>query len=201
MVNRRVALGFLVKLEHREVDHPERAPTRLEQAVFLAELAVPDLDPQRANGVVHHLGPVGTKENQVAILCVGALQHRRQGPVVEVLDNRALQPVSATCPLVDLDVGQALGTIDLDELGISVNLPATQAAGFTGATGNAQTHHATVLHGGSAGKDLEIHIRHDIGELGQRQLDTQIRFVRAVLVHGLAIGHHREHPEVDLERT
>jgi hypothetical protein len=90
-----VALGLLVELEHREVDHPHRAPAGLEQAVLLAEFAVADLEAQGADGVVDDLGLVGAKEDQIAILRTGALQHLGKRLVVQVLDDRALQAIAA----------------------------------------------------------------------------------------------------------
>jgi hypothetical protein len=126
----RVALGFVVVLEHREVNHPHRAPATGEQAMLLAEVAVPDLDAQGADGVVHDFRLVGTKENQVAVLRAGALEHGVEGLVVDVLDDRALQPVAALGQVVDADVGQALGTVDLDELGVGVDLAAADATGL-----------------------------------------------------------------------
>ena len=57
MVHRAPALRGLVVLEHREVDHPERLPLALHQAARLAELAVADLDAQRAERVVDDRAP------------------------------------------------------------------------------------------------------------------------------------------------
>jgi hypothetical protein len=41
----------------------------LEQAVLAAELAVADLQAQRADGVVDDLGLVGAEEDEVAVAC------------------------------------------------------------------------------------------------------------------------------------
>jgi len=45
---------------------------------ILAEFAVPDLHAQRADGVVDHLGLVGTEEDQVAVLRPVRSMHRGQ---------------------------------------------------------------------------------------------------------------------------
>ena len=68
VMNRVPALGFIVVFEHREIDHPKRLPFALDQAVRLAELAVADLDAQRADGVVDNLRLVSAEEQQVAVV-------------------------------------------------------------------------------------------------------------------------------------
>ena len=42
-------------------------------------------------------------------------------------------------------------------------------------------------------KDFELHVFHDRCELGQPQIDSQIRLVRAIVLHGLRIGHGGKH--------
>ncbi len=172
-----VALGFLVEFEHGKVHHPHRAPAFFKQAVLLAEIAVANLDAQRANGVVDDLGLVGTKKDQVAVLRAGACQHFSDGLVMDVLHDGALQAVTALGQFIDLDVGQALGTVDLDELGVGVNFATGQATRLTCATGHAQCYDAAILHGCRTGEDLEVDIGHHIGDFGEFQLHAQIGLV------------------------
>jgi hypothetical protein len=47
---------------------------------------------------------------------------------VQVLHDRALQAVAAFGHFVDLDPGQALGAVDLDEVGVGVDLAAADLA-------------------------------------------------------------------------
>ncbi len=181
------ALVVLVELEHREIDHPEWLPDVLEQAVALAEFAVADLDPQGADGVGHDLGLVGTEEQQVAVLRAAALQDGSNRRVVQVLDDGRLQTIAALAHIVDLDPGQAFGAVDLDELGVGVDL----AAAHLSAAGHAQRDHAATGGGGRAGEHLEVHVGHDVGEFGELHLDAQIGFVGAEAGHGLRISHDR----------
>ena len=182
------AVLVLVVFEHREVDHPQRRPAVLEQAVLLAELAVAHLQAQCADGVVDDLGLVGTEEDQVAVLGAGALQNHVQGGIVQVLDDRTLQAFAALGLLVDLDPGQALGAIDLDELGVAVDLAAAHLAALR----HAQRHYAATRSGCRRGEHLEVHILHHVGEFGELQLDAQVGLVGTVQVHGVGILHDRE---------
>jgi hypothetical protein len=106
-----------------------------DQLLRTAELAVADLGAQRAERVVDDLGAVGAEEDQVAVRRAGALQDQRRRRIVEVLDDRRLQPVASAGRFVDLDVRQALGAVDLDELGVIVDLGARQSGLGVGAAG------------------------------------------------------------------
>lgn len=65
---------FFVVLEHQEVDDPHRLPgLAVDEPLF-----VTDLDAQRAQCVVDHLGLVRAEEDQVAGLGAGALDDRLQ---------------------------------------------------------------------------------------------------------------------------
>ena len=191
------ALAFLVVLEHREVDHPQRCPAVFKQPGLLAECTVADLDAQRTDGVVDDLFLVGAEEQQVAVLRARARQHRGQRGVVQVLYDGALQAFAARRHVVDLDVGQALGAVDLDELGVAIDFAAAQAA-LTTAAGHAHRDHAAFGHVGSAREDLEVHGLHHVGQFGELQLDAQVRLVRAVQMHGVGIFHDREVAQIDV---
>ena len=182
------ALLVLVVLEHREVQHPQRLPAGLEQAVALAEFGVADLHAQRADGVVDHLGTVGAEEDDVAVLGTGALQDGGDGFVMQVLDDGRLQALAAGLHVVDLDPGQALGTVDAHELRVGVDLAAADGR----ATRHAQRHHTAVLGVGRAREDLEVHRLHHVGEFGELQLHAQVGLVRTIQAHGLGKAHRRE---------
>src|SRR5450830_42437 len=201
-----VALRLLIKLKHRKINHPHRAPGLLEQSVLLAKLAVANLDAQSTDGVVDNLGFVSAKENQVSILRTGAGQHFGNGFVVNVLDDGRLQArppkglvARAFGQLVDLDVRQPFGPIDFDKLSVSINLATAQAADFTRATRNAQTHHTAALHGRGTREHLEVHVGHHVSQLGEFELDAQVGLVRAITMHGLRIRHHREFAQVNIQ--
>ena len=103
MVHGHPAVVFLVVLEHREVHHPQRCPAVFKQAVLLAEFAVADLDAQRADGVVDDLFLVGAEEQQVAVLCAGALQDFGNRCVVDVFtmgDCKPSRPFASSLTLI-----------------------------------------------------------------------------------------------------
>ena len=75
MMHGRPALGIGIPLEHREIHHPQRPPSRLGKLQILA-----DLEAQRAECVAHHLGGVGAEENQIAVAGRGALAEFPQWP-------------------------------------------------------------------------------------------------------------------------
>ena len=77
-----------------------------------------DLDPQRTDRVVHDLRTVGSKENQVAVDGAGAREDCLDRVIMKVLDDRRLQAVTSLADIVDLDIGQTLGAVNADELGI-----------------------------------------------------------------------------------
>jgi hypothetical protein len=87
--------------------------------------------------------------------------------------------------VIDLDPGQALGAVDLDELGVGVDLAAAHLA----AARHAQRGHAPARRGGGRREHLEVDVLHHVGQLGELQLHAQVRLVGAVLVHRVRIGH------------
>jgi hypothetical protein len=93
MVHGRPALGFLVVLEHREIDHPQRPPAFRDQLCRI----VADLQAQRAERVVDDLGLVGAEEDQVAVGGAGALEDLGQRRVVRnftIGDCRPSRPLA-----------------------------------------------------------------------------------------------------------
>ncbi len=179
---------FLVVLEHREVDHPQRLPGVFEQAGALGEVRMAHLQAQRAHGVVDDLGAVGAEEQDVAVLRAATLEDLGDGRVVQVLHDRRLQAVAALGHFVDLDPGQALGAVDLDELGVGVDVTPRQGS----TARHTQRHHAAAFGVGRAGEHLEVDVFHGVGQLGELQLHAQVRLVRTEAGHRLAELHHRE---------
>ena len=188
MVRGAVAPLFLVELEHREIHYPEDFPIALEQSVLAAEVAVANLDPQRADRVVDDFRFIGTEENQVAVLCAGTFQDRGDRLVVQVLDDWRLQAFTGLGALVNLDVGQALGAVDRDELRIGVDLTARHGA----AAGNAQCGNTPALGVGGTGEHLEVDVLHRVSQLGELELDAHVRLVGPVEAHRRVVVHHRE---------
>jgi len=106
---------------------------------------VANLDAQGTDGVVHDFGFVCTKENQVAVFGACARQHFSDGAVVQVFNDGALQTVTAFGHIVDLDVGQAFGTINFDKLGVGVDLASAQTTLFACATWHTQSDYAAAF--------------------------------------------------------
>ncbi|MNK22531.1 hypothetical protein D3C87_408080 [compost metagenome] len=198
MVGRRPAVRFFVVLEHREVDHPQWLPHVFEQAGFLAEFAVTDFHAQRADGVVDDLGLVRAEEDQVAVLRARLLEDRGQHVGRQELDDRRLQAFRTLGFLVDLDVSEALGAVDGDELGVGIDFRTGHAAALRYAQGN----HAAAFHVGGAVEDLELDRFHDFRQVREGQLDAHVRLVGTVQAHRFGEIHHRERVrQVDVQRV
>ena len=108
-----------------------------------------------------------------------------------------MQALATGLYIVDLDIGQALGAVDLDELLVCIDF-ATRQAAFAATAGNAQCHHATIFHRGRIQENLELNALHELGQLGEFELDAQVGLVGSVLEHGVAIGHDGKHRQVDI---
>ena len=76
----------------------------------------------------------------------------------------------------------------LHEFGVGVDL----AAADLGTARDAQRHHAPIGLAGRAGEDLELHLAHHVGQLGQLELDPQVGLVRPVQPHRIGVLHHRK---------
>ena len=83
-----VTISFFVVFEHRKINHPKWLPDGFEQIVGATKLTVSDFHAQRADGIVHNLGTISAKENQIAILRACALDHLGKCCVVQVFNNR-----------------------------------------------------------------------------------------------------------------
>ena len=112
------------------------------------------------------------------------LQQRGEGVFAkELLDRR-----TDRAGLVDLDVGQALGTVLGGVRGVFVDLLARQRS----ATGDAQRGDAAICIVGSRGEHDELAGLHQFRHVHQFQRDAQVRLVRTKSAHGLGPGHARE---------
>jgi hypothetical protein len=116
----------------------------------------------------------------------GAVDDGFQCIFVKVLDDRRLQAGFVELgDIVDLDISQAPGTVDADELGVFIDFATRHA----GAAWHAQCGDAAVFAVGHAGEDLEGHILDGIGDFGQFKRDAQVRLVRAEAAHRFAVSH------------
>ena len=143
MVAGNPALVFFRVFEHREVDDPEGLPARREEAGRLAEFRVADLETQSTETVPNDLGLVGTEEDDVAVFGARASDDLGEFIVGEVLDDRALEAFATAGGFIDLDVGETLGAVDLDEFGVGVDFGTRHRAGAR----NAQSDDLAVVQG------------------------------------------------------
>ena len=117
------------------------------------------------------------------LLGARALDERALLGLGEELDDGAAQ----RAPLLDVDVGHALGAVRLGHLGELVDLGAREGGG----AGRAQrAHHAAALE--RAAKDLETALGEDVAEVGDLEAEAQVGLVGAVAQHGLVVGEHRQ---------
>ena len=174
MVAGHVALFFLAVFEQREFRHPQEVEGVLgDQAQLVAQVHA-----QVAQGGVDHGGLAGLEEDDVAHLEVQGLTDAGAFFFGQELGDGRLPLV-----FLDLDPGQAHGAVDLDELGVGVDL----LAGHGFAAGH--------LHGLDQlglGKELEAGTAHDVGDVHQLQTEAGIGLVHTVAAHGFFILHARE---------
>src|SRR5690554_359330 len=180
-----------VLFEHREVDHPQRRPFALDQIHVFA-----DLDAQRTQGFVNDGRLIGAKEHDVAVFGFQTLHHLHGDIFAQELDDRGLQAFGTLLQLIDLDPGQALGTVDTDKAGVLVD----DLAGQLGTTRDFQCRYATFRVLGGTGKYLEFDILQQVGNVHQLQRNTQIRLVGAVAVHRFRVWHAREVAQVYVQQ-
>src|SRR5690554_3154300 len=191
VVNRSQAAvrGFL---EHREVDHPHGCPFAGQHLQVVTYT-----NPQCTQGFVNNGGFVGTEEHDVAVFSSDALDDRHGDVITQEFHDRRLKAFDALGQLIDLDVSQALGTVDADELGVIVDLLAAQLAAFRHAKG---CNTALGIFGG-ASENLEVHAFYQIAYVLQLQRDAQIRLVTAITLHGFGIRHTREFRQLNIQNV
>jgi len=125
MVHRAPAFRFLVVLEHRKIDHPQRLPAGLRMA-----LLVPIFTRKAAQGVVHAPWSCPREEHEVAVLRPRALDDRLERRSDRFFNDRRLHAVAAFGDLVELDPGETLGSVDADELGVESIAPRVNSPPF-----------------------------------------------------------------------
>src|SRR3546814_15795266 len=76
---------------------------------------IANLQPQCAERVADDLALVGTEEDHVAIFGAAAFEHAGQRGIVQILDDRRLQTITALGLVFDDVVRESACTIDLDE--------------------------------------------------------------------------------------
>ena len=180
---------FLFK--HGEVHHPQRGPLAFHQIQVVTYL-----DPQGAQRLIHDLRLVCPEEDQVARLGAGALENALNGLIGEELEDRGLQAFRASGKIIDLDVGEPLGAVDADVLGVAVDILAGQAATARDFHG-CHTPFGVV---GRTGEHFEIHTGQQIGNVDQLQRNTQVWLVGAKAAHGFRERHAREVRQLDLQQ-
>ena len=188
MVARHPAAFFFGVFEHREVHHPEGLPGVFKETVLLAEFAVTDLQTQGTQAVVNDLRLVGAEEDDVARFRVDGVQNAFEDFVGDVFDDRALQTFAAGGAVVHLDVGEALGAVDLHEFRVGVDFGARHRAGV----GNLQGHHFAVMQRLHAGEDLELAVLHEIRDFHELELHAKVGLIRTEARHGFVVGHDGE---------
>ncbi|MNH71776.1 hypothetical protein D3C73_239280 [compost metagenome] len=175
--------AVVVFFEHREVDDPHWRPLAGQQLEVVTEL-----DAQCAQSFADDLGLVGAEEHDVAIDCANAIEDHVELVFRDVFHDRRLQTVNTGSALVDLDVRQALGTVDADELGVVVDLLARHARPARYAQGGDTAFRVV----GRAAEHLEVDFLELIGHVHQFQRVTQVWLVGTVAAHGFFEGHVRE---------
>src|SRR5690606_12132086 len=95
----------------------------------------------------------------------------------------------------DLDIGQPLGAVDTDELGVIVDLLARHARPAR----NTQRGNAALGIIGRAREDLEFHFLELVFDVDQLQRDAQVGLVRAITTHGFFERHMRKLAELDVQ--
>ena len=189
-VVQRAETAVVVLLEHREVDHPQRRPLTGQQLQVMAQT-----NTQRAQRLGYDLRLVGTEEHDVAIHRTNAVENHIEIGLGNELDDRRLQAFDALGALVDLDVGQALGTVDADEFGVVIDLLARHGCPAR----NAQGGNAPLWIAGRAAEHLEVDLGQLVGNVHQFQRVAQVRLVRTVATHGFFEGHVREIAQVQVQ--
>ena len=108
-------------------------------------------------------------------MCAGTLHDGLQRSLIQVFHDRRLQAGFVQLGhIVDLDVGQSLGAVNADKLGVFVDL----AAGERTAARYAQGRHAAIAELAAPAEYLERNIFHRIGHFGEFQRYTHVRFIR-----------------------
>ena len=179
---------FIVVFKHREVNHPQSLPTFFVQTVGLTEVAVADLQAQSTQRIVNNLGAIGTEEDYVTVLSAGHFKDVGEQLIGEVLHDRALQAFTTFFFFIDLDVGQPLGTVNLDKFGVGVDFRAGHARSVRHIHGD----HFAVRQFSSRTENLEFRGLGLFGDFAKfNTLNTKIGLIGTEAGHGFVPAHHR----------
>ncbi|MNG99087.1 hypothetical protein D3C79_582480 [compost metagenome] len=188
MVHRRQAT-FAIFFEHWEIDHPQRCPAvEFGQAQIAA-----DFQAQRAHGVGNDFKAVGTEEQNVTGLRIGARQDRFQHFSTEEFGNRALHAFHTCSTIVNLQPCQTFGTVDINESAVFIDL-------FTGqlcTTRNTNRGHAAFGIVRRAREHFKLNVFNQVGNVHQFQRVTQVWLIGTVTAHRFGKGHDREFTQID----
>ena len=77
-----------------------------------------------AERVENNLLAVSAEEDNVAVLSAGSFDDGLEDFVGNILDDRALKTFTSGFNVIDFDIGEAFGTVDLDKLGVAVDFAA-----------------------------------------------------------------------------
>ena len=167
-VVQRVQVTFLVTLKHWEVDHPQWSPA----FSYLTKISG-NFQTQCSNGLINNTCLVSAEEYDVASGCLQTLKNLFNNLLGHKLDDRRLQTFQTGIDIIDLDPGQALGTVNAHKFCVIVDILAAKRH----AVGHAQRNHTTVRVIGWAGKHFEVDRCHQIGNVDKFKIIAQIRLI------------------------
>src|SRR5699024_12025549 len=104
---------------------------------------------------------------------------------MDVFHNGGLQTTGDIISLIHTDVGQPFSTVDPYKFGVRIDLAACALT----AIGNAHGDYAAAGIIGWTGKDLELHIAHQVIHIGQLKGHTQVWTVGTETTHGFGPTH------------
>ena len=180
MVNCIPTIRLLIPIKHWEVYNPERFPLIRHKTTILTYL-----NSQGTQSLINHLGLICAKEYEITAVGTCTLQNPSNSIVREEFHDWGLQSITSTINIIYLDIGKTTGTIDTDKFGVTINILTTQ----TIAIRNTKRCHPSIWIIGWTREDLEVHLTHQVSDINQLQLNSQIRAIRAVTTHRLVITH------------
>ena len=177
-------------LEHREVYNPHWCPLAGKHIEVVSYL-----DTQGAQGFIHDGSLISAEEDDIAIFRTYALHDGQRNVVTQEFHDWRLQAFGTLGQFVYLDVGQALGTVDTNKLGVVINL----FTGQLGTLGHAKGGDTAFRIFGGTSEHLEVHAFHQITHILKFQRDTKVRLVAAVTLHGFRIRHARKLRQLNIQ--
>lgn len=118
----------------------------------------------------------------------GHFQELGKDVIGKVLNNRALQTVATLGLVIDLDVGQTLGTVNLHKFRVAVDFRTRHGA----SAGHAQDNDFPVMQLRDGTKDLKGRILDDIGHFFEFEFDAQVGLVGSETRHRFGVFHDAE---------